>query len=154
MLEPQLVSPGITSVPDYVKNDTNNQHYIRLVQQQDVFPNLNTVALQSSLATFDLGYYPKDRGPYNFDAGPNVDPVTGRFLNPADRWGGIARAIDNTDFEASNVQFIQFWVMDPFINKGPNAPGGSLFFNLGNVSEDVLKDSRMFFENAIRPRKT
>lgn len=143
-IEPTLVDPG-TSVPDYVKNDSN-QHYIRMVQQQEVFPNKSIVALQNILTTFDLGFYPKERGPYNFDvANVNND---GSLMNPQTRWGGISRSIDNTDFEASNVEYIQFWVMDPFIG-GRNPQGGSLYFNLGNVSEDVLRDSRLFFENSI-----
>src|SRR5690606_1216442 len=61
---------------------------------------------------------------------------------------GIQRAIDYTDFEQSNVEFIEFWLLDPFINN-PNSTGGKLYINLGNVSEDVLKDSRKFFENGI-----
>jgi cell surface protein SprA len=145
-LEPLLLNPGAGGVPDYVKNDSN-QHYIRMVQQLDVFPNRPPQALQGALATFDLGFYPKARGPYNFDA-TNINPTTGELLNPKNRWAGITRSIDNTDFEASNVQYVQFWLMDPFI--GTNNPnGGSLYINLGNVSEDVLKDSRMFFENSI-----
>ncbi len=149
-IEPTLVDPG-TSVPAYVAKDPN-PHYIRMVQQQDVFPNLQTATLQSSLSTFDLGFYPSERGPYNFDVN-NIDPVTGNLLNPASRWGGITRSIDNTDFEASNVEYIQFWVMDPFIkdanNNWANHNGGSLYFNLGDVSEDIMKDSRLFFENGI-----
>ncbi|MCW3123202.1 MAG: sprA, partial [Flavipsychrobacter sp.] len=145
-IEPTLVDPG-TTVPKYIKDDPN-QHYIRMVQQTDVFPARNAAALQSALSTFDLTYYPKERGPYNFDV-TNIDQGTGALLNPASRWGGISRPIDNTDFEASNVEYIQFWVMDPFINRSPNAPGGSLYFNLGDVSEDILKDSRLFFENGI-----
>ena len=68
--------------------------------------------------------------------------------NPTTRWGGIQRPIEYSDFEASNVEFMEFWVLDPFINN-PGAQGGSLYVNLGNVSEDVLKDSRKAFENGI-----
>ena len=143
-IEPTLVDPG-SSVPNYVKDDSN-QHYIRLVQIPEVFPNQQTASLQGSLSTFDLAYYPREKGAYNFD---NVNINNDNTLiNPASRWGGIMRPIDNTDFEASNVEFIQFWVMDPFINN-PNSNGGSLFLNLGDVSEDILKDSRLFFENGI-----
>lgn len=145
MLDPTLVYPNSTS-PGYVKNDSN-QHYIRSVQVQQVFPNRSATFANQTLNTFDLGFYPKDRGPYNFDV-TNIDPNDGRLLNPEKRWGGITRAIDNTDFEASNVQYVQFWVMDPFLNKA-NPNGGSLYINLGNVSEDVMKDSRLFFENGI-----
>ena len=144
-IEPTLVDPGST-VPNYVKKDPN-QHYIRMVQQQDVFPNKTSIALQNALSTFDLGFYPKDRGQYNFDA-TNIDPASGALLNPEGRWGGITRPIDNTDFEASNVEYIQFWVMDPFIGR-TGQPRGSLYFNLGDVSEDIMKDSRLFFENGI-----
>lgn len=143
-LEPSLVDPN-SGVPQYVKDDPN-QHYIRLVQQNEVFPERPNVSLQNALSTLDLAYFPSDRGPYNFD----TDGITpdGKLTNPQDRWAGIQRPIDNSDFEQSNVEFIEFWMMDPFINK-PGAQGGSLFINLGNVSEDVLKDSRMFFENGI-----
>jgi len=144
-IEPTLVDPG-TSLPTYVNKDKANWDYIRMVQAQDVFPNQQTQALQSSLSTFDLGYYPRERGPYNFDA-VNVNS-DGTLKNPANRWGGITRPIDNTDFEASNVEYVQFWVMDPFINNTTSA-GGSLYIDLGDISEDIVKDSRMFFENGI-----
>ncbi|MCB0699044.1 MAG: cell surface protein SprA [Chitinophagales bacterium] len=143
-LEPTLVDPG-NGIPGYIKDD-QAQHYIRLVQQQEVFPQRSQQTLQNALSTLDLAYYPKDRGPYNFD----VDGVTtdGKLVNPERRWAGIQRPIDNSDFEQSNVEFIEFWMMDPFINR-PNSQGGELYLNLGNVSEDVLKDSRQFFENGI-----
>lgn len=143
MLDGSIFSSG---APGYVKYD-HNQHYIRPVSSKQVFPNRNTQTAQGQINTFDIGYYPDQRGPYNFDVA-NIDPSNGRLLNPEKRWGGIMRSIDNTDFEASNVQYVQFWVMDPFLNNA-NPNGGSLYINLGNVSEDVMKDSRMFFENGI-----
>lgn len=143
-IEPSLLDGAGSGVPNYVKNDPN-QHYIRIIQTQEVFPNKTTQNLQNVLSTLDLGFYPKDRGPYNFD--PNLNP-DGSLPNPQVRWGGITKSIDYSDFEASNVEFIELWMMDPFINN-PNAAGGSMYLNLGNVSEDVLKDSRNFFENGI-----
>jgi len=141
-IEPSLVD-AVGGIPDYVKKDPN-QHYIRLVQQQEVF-NKSLTTLQNGLTTFDLGYYPRERGPYNFDNKLNND---GTLTDPINRFGGIQRSIDYSDFEQSNVEFIEFWIMNPFIyNK--NSPGGQLYINLGNVSEDVLKDSRKFFENGI-----
>lgn len=151
-LEPSLIEPN-TGTPDWVKKDPN-QHYIRLVQQQDVFKQKSLNNLQNALSTFDLAYYPKDRGPYNFDATSSNLDANGKLKNPKDRWAGIMRAIENSDFEQSNVEFVEFWVMDPFINN-PASQGGSLYINLGNVSEDVLKDSRKFYENGISyPKKT
>jgi cell surface protein SprA len=145
-IEQTLIDGGGGS-PAYVTKDPR-QHFIRIVQQKDVFPNRGLTTYQTILSTFDLSYFPKNRGPYNFDA-TNIDN-DGLLLRPEDRWAGITRPIDNTDFEASNVEYIQFWVMDPFVHdKSGTTKGGSLFFNLGNVSEDVLKDSRMFFENGV-----
>ncbi|MBN9482979.1 MAG: cell surface protein SprA [Bacteroidetes bacterium 43-93] len=143
-IEPTLVDPS-TGVPDNVKKDPN-QHYIRLIQQQDVFPNKSNNTLQNALSTLDLAYYPKERGPYNFD--PTALDADGKLTNPADRWAGIMRPIDNSDFEQSNVEFIEFWVMDPFIHN-TTSKGGSLYINLGNISEDLLKDEHKFFENGI-----
>lgn len=148
-IEPSLID-AIGGVPEWVKRDPD-QHYIRLVQQQDVFPARSLQTLQNGLMTFDLAFYPRERGPYNFDTRLNAD---GTLQDPQARWGGIQRAIDFSDFEQSNVEFVEFWVMDPFINK-PNSTGGQLYLNLGNVSEDVLKDSRKFFENGIpNPKNT
>ena len=58
------------------------------------------------------------------------------------------REIETNDFEAANIEFIEFWMMDPFIDD-PGSSGGDLFFNLGNISEDILKDSRKSFENGL-----
>lgn len=143
-LEPSLVEPN-TGVPDFVKKDAN-QHYIRLVQQQDVFPQRSSNTLQNALGTLDLAYYPNERGPYNVDASALDD--NGFLTNPSSRWGGIMRPIDNSDFEQSNVEFIEFWMMDPFIGR-QTAQGGSLYINLGDISEDVLKDGKKSFENGL-----
>ncbi len=147
MIEPTLIDPLSGGVPAYVKNDPN-QHYIRMVQLQEIFPQSSQNALQNAVSTLDISYYPQERGPYNYDT-RNIDPLTGKFTNPKDRWGGITRYIDNTDFEQSNVEFIEIWMMDPFMNQRSLSPGGSMYINLGDISEDVLKDHSMSFENGI-----
>lgn len=145
-IEP-LLNGGGASAPASVRNDTVMQDYWRQVPQAEIFPKKSIITTQSVQATFDLNYNPRVRGPYNFDDN-NIDPATGNLLNPSSRWGGIQRSIEQSDFEQSNVEYITFWVLDPFIyNQGSN--GGYLYFNLGNVSEDVLKDSRLSFENGI-----
>jgi cell surface protein SprA len=116
------------------------------VSQQEIFPQRTPDFGQNQLVTFDLAYYPKDKGPYNYDA-LNLNP-NGQLQNPRNRWGGIMRAIDQTDFETANIEFLDFWVLDPFI-KSTNPQGGSMYINLGNMSEDVLKDSRSFYENGL-----
>ena len=119
---------------------------VRSVAQQEIFPQRTPDFGQNRLVTFDLSFYPKDKGPYNYDA-VGIDG-NGKLNNPRSRWGGIMRGIDQTDFETANIEFIEFWILDPFITK-TNPAGGSLYFDLGNISEDVLKDSRRFYENGI-----
>ncbi len=123
---------------------------VRLISQSEIFPQRTTDFGQNQLTTFDLAYYPDQKGPYNFDAAPASIDANNRLKNPAKRWGGLMRNIDQTDFETANVEFIEFWLQDPFI-KTPISPtaGGKLYFNLGNISEDVLKDGRRFYENGL-----
>lgn len=125
---------------------------MRAIFQREIFPQRSTNFGESQLVTFDMAYYPKDRGPYNVD-GTNVD-MSGKLLNPKKRWGGLMRSLDQTDFETANIEFIDFWMQDPFINStlNPNASsstGGKLYFNLGNISEDILKDGKRFYENGL-----
>lgn len=119
---------------------------VRAVYQKEIFPQRTTGFGESQLTTFDLAYYPRERGPYNFDA-TGVTPQ-GFLTNPNTRWGGLQRNIDQTDFETANIEFIEAWVQDPFI-LNPTSTGGKLYFNLGNISEDVLKDGRRFYENGL-----
>jgi cell surface protein SprA len=127
---------------------------VRQVYQKEIFPQRTTGFGESLLQTFDLSYYPTDRGPYNYDdATGNVAP-DGKLTTPNKRWGGLMRNIDQSDFETGNIEFIEFWMQDPFINstKRPNATsstGGKLYFNLGNISEDILKDGKRFYENGL-----
>lgn len=121
---------------------------IRAVQQQQIYPARSLDYGQAQLITFDLSYYPDEKGPYNFDARPGSIDANGKLLNPQQRWGGIMRGLDQVDFETGNVEFIEFWLQDPFLKKA-NSTGGQLYFNLGNISEDVLRDGRRFFENGL-----
>lgn len=121
--------------------------YVREVLETEVFPYKQSVTGQPlTLPTFDLAFYPSLRGPYNY-ATTNINN-DGTLANPRARWGGIFRGISTNDFESLNVQYIEFWVMDPFIGK-PNSQGGDLYFNLGNISEDILLDGRKSLENGL-----
>lgn len=121
---------------------------IRPVNVTQIYPNRTPDFGQAQLVTFDMAFYPKDIGPYNFDSRVGSVTADGKLLNPKTRWGGIMRGIDQVDFETGNVEFIEFWVQDPFL-KDPASTGGQLYFNLGNISEDVLRDGKRFFENGI-----
>ena len=137
------------------KDITSDQRQ-REVLINEVFPNYSLNSNQPrNIAMFDMAYYPRERGPYNFDVegSPGVSSGmdnTGELLDPETRWGGIMRPLTINNFEEQNIEFIQFWVMDPFL-EDPNNPGGDLYFNLGSISEDILKDGRQTFENGIDP---
>jgi cell surface protein SprA len=118
---------------------------VRQVFTNELFPNRTTNLTDVQLPTFDLTYYPKDRGPYNYNY-KDLDG-TGKAKNPIDKWGGIMRALDQTDFETSIIEYVEFWVQDPFLKSPANR--GSLVLNLGNVSEDILRDGRRFYENGM-----
>jgi len=107
---------------------------IRQVFTNELFPQRTTNITDVQLPTFDLSYYPKDRGPYNYNY-KDLDG-NGNSKNPSDKWGGIMRALDQTDFETNIIEYVEFWVQDPFIKSA--ATRGKLFLNLGNVSEDIL----------------
>ena len=153
------------NVPDFLRgnNDIKSNHYVRPINEKEIFPlRENQNLLNTQISTFDLQYLPSIKGPYNYErtptgtqysAGINQD---GTLKDPASRWGGIMRALDVNDFEAANVEYIDFWVMDPFDNAGGSASqGGDLYINLGNISEDILKDSRKFYEHGLpRPGST
>ncbi len=137
--------------PSYIKNDLNqlSNHYVREVFQSELFPDREALYNEATtIPIFNLAFYPKERGPYNLD-GTNISK-RGELLNPEARWGGIMRRILSayTDFEKNNFEFIEFWVMDPFINN-PDSKGGDIYFELGEISEDVLKDGKKFYENGI-----
>ncbi len=120
----------------------------RQVYSEEIFPNRSTDYGQSVITTFDLAFYPKEKGPYNFEYRTNRLNGNGNLLNPKQAWGGLMRNIDQTDFETGNIEFIEFWLQDPFIAK-PFSTGGQLYFNLGNISEDILKDGKRQYENGL-----
>tara|TARA_R110002096_G_scaffold109056_12_gene238712 strand:+ start:36057 stop:43514 length:7458 start_codon:yes stop_codon:yes gene_type:complete len=143
--------------PNHIRNSpSQSNNFSREIIETEVFPNKDPEpGLINNLPTLDLAFYPNERGPYNyetvgsgFSSGLNRD---GSLSNPQSRWGGIMREILSSDFEASNVEFIQFWIMDPFNEQdgNPNHDGGNLYFNIGSISEDILKDSRKSFENGL-----
>lgn len=138
-------------VPGYMKSDPAmlSNPYVREVKIDEIFPYRDLSYGEANyMQTLNLSFYPKERGPYNLDA-DNIDE-NGNLLNPEKRWGGIMRKMDNTNFEASNVEYIQFWMLDPFLDPdNPNTEGGDLYFNFGEMSEDILKDGMKSYENGL-----
>lgn len=135
--------------PSYIRNNKELQgsHFVREIFERELFPNRNTPQGQpTNISVLNLSFYPDERGPYNYDD-INVDP-DGRLLNPQNRWGGVMRSIGTTDFETANIEYIEFWLMDPFVYDSTMS-GGDFYINLGNVSEDILRDGRKSFENGM-----
>ncbi|MDR1810922.1 MAG: cell surface protein SprA [Prevotella sp.] len=145
--------------PSHIKADKEqlSNHFVRRITMDELYPYRDASYNESSyIPALNLSFYPQQRGPYNLDA-DRIDSK-GNLLEPQKRWGGISRKMSVKDFEANNYEYIEFWLMDPFIynERGSEfdaykTSGGDLYFNLGEISEDVLKDGRKFFENGLPP---
>lgn len=139
--------------PKNVDKEEISKNSARQVLENEVFPNRvnNQNNIITNIAVLNLAHYPAERGPYNFDVTENyysagVD-AGGNLEQPETRWSGMMRKIESTDFEASNIEYIEFWMMDPFTEDPDNK--GELYINLGEVSEDILRDGRKGFENGL-----
>ena len=132
--------------PDGIGDDDVSDLYTRRVFIEEIFPQVDIIqGQQAVINTLDLAYYPTERGPYNFSAGADDGILD---TNPNDNWAGITRQLTTTDFEQSNVEYLEFWIQDPFLDNPAN-PGGTISFNLGSISEDVLTDGRKQYENGL-----
>ncbi len=146
-----FTSRNSSLAPGYLRSDLDqlSNPYVREVTIHELFPGRNlTYGESSTIQTLNLTFYPTERGPYNLDA-ENVDD-RGRLLSPEKRWGGIMRRMDNANFEQNNIEYLQFWLMSPFLDPAqPNIEGGDLYINFGEISEDILKDGLKSYENGI-----
>ncbi|RKR09500.1 protein involved in gliding motility SprA [Flavobacterium sp. 90] len=136
-----------TSKPSGISNDDLSLNTTRRIYSRELYPNTDIAQGQIQVInTLDLSYYPSDRGPYNNNPNFSTDPASSNF-------GGIMRALNSTNFEQGNVEYIQFWVLDPYVGNGEAQTNntGKIYFNLGEVSEDVLKDGRKQYENGLGP---
>lgn len=154
-IDPLFTRRSSSLTPAHIKSDLDqlSDAYVREVYVSDLYPQRDRNSYSgatSTLPIMNLAYYPNERGPYNFN--PNLLP-DGRLASPKNHWGGMMRKLDMSDFEAANVEYIEFWMLDPFINssKQPNASeyGGDFYINLGEVSEDILCDGKKFYESGM-----
>ena len=155
---------GAGDTPGNIDADALSRSETRQINYDELFPNQELdVTQQSLIRTLDLAYFPGERGSYNFEQPADISNPT-RLENPEDRWAGIMRPLTTNNFEQANVEYIQFWVMDPYTNYSiTNSEGlpsginpqdlqnqvGDLYINLGNISEDILKDNRKMYENGL-----
>ncbi len=142
--------------PENVSNDELSNNFVRQVSENEVFPAKDIPnGTPTNIGVFNVAFYPEDKGPYNYDAMPTSISAgvnsDGTLADPESRWGGLMRKIESPDFEAANIEYIEFWMMDPFAEGTPNTnlTGGDLYFNLGDISEDILKDSRKSYEHGL-----
>ena len=134
--------------PGGISDQDLSTYATRRVFIDEIYPNTDIVQGQAQVIyTLDMAYYPGQRGQFNYNptaSGSNNLP------NPEENFGGIMREITTTNFEQSNVEFIEFWVMDPFIyDENLSIDEGRVTFNLGSISEDILKDGRKQYENGL-----
>ncbi len=136
------------SRPSELRDDDVSSYSTRRIFKEEIFPNSDILEGDTqAVFSLDLSYYPKERGMYNYNPAAAND---NKLPNPKENFGGIMRGIENSDFEQTNVQYIEFWIMDPYIYDGnANLSKGKLVFNLGSISEDVLKDGRKQYENGL-----
>ncbi len=152
IIDPLFYDRNGTLRPSNVDKTELSKNSVRQVLETEVFPNKDIPSgTPTNIAVFNLSFYPTERGPYNFDvlpgslsAGLNED---GGLNSPTSRWAGIMRKIESTDFEATNIEYIEFWMMDPFTEDAENK--GDLYINLGDISEDILRDGRKSYENGL-----
>ena len=155
-IDPLFTRRGSSLTPGHIKGDLKqlSNHYVREVYTKELFPLRDQSSYQgatNTLNVLNLAYYPSEPGPYNF----NVTDLQadGTLLNPQRNWGGMMRKLDTNDFEQANIEYIEFWMLDPFIYSREEADaadyGGDFYINLGEVSEDILRDGKKFYESGM-----
>ena len=150
-IDPLFTRRSSSLTPSHIKSDLEqlSNHYVREVYNRELFPNKEQRFGESStLSVLNLAYYPDERGPYNLNT--NLD-VNGKLANPREHWGGMMRKLNTSDFEQANIEYVEFWLMDPFVYTRTEAGdySGDLCINLGEVSEDILKDGKKFYESGM-----
>ncbi len=155
-IDPLFTRRGSSLTPGHIKSDLKqlSNHYVREVYVKELFPLRQQNSYQgatNTLSVLNLAYYPSEPGPYNF----NVEDLQadGTLKNPQLNWGGMMRKLDTNDFEQANIEYIEFWLLDPFLytREQPDAKeyGGDFYINLGEVSEDILRDGKKFYESGM-----
>ncbi len=154
-VDPIFTRHSSTLTPAHIKSDLDqlSNHYVREVYVKELYPNRQQSTYNGATATLsvlNLAYYPEERGPYNLTRDLTTD---GRLRQPETKWGGMMRKLETTDFEQANIEYIEFWLLDPFIYTREQGTAsdysGDLYFNLGEVSEDILRDGKKFYESGM-----
>ena len=140
--------------PNNIDQNELSKNAVRQVLETEIFPTKDIeTGTPTNVSVLNLAYYPEERGPYNYDVvstpySAGIDE-NGNLNNPASRWGGIMRRMESIDFEATNIEYLEFWLMDPFADEEYQNNPGKLYINFGDISEDILRDGRKFYENGL-----
>ncbi|WP_255402316.1 cell surface protein SprA [Tenacibaculum sp. SG-28] len=141
---------GTTNRPSNINENELSRDQVRQIRYEELFDIDLDITQQNLVRTLDLAFYPAERGPYNYNTNPDeadIDASNDKvsLLKPEENWGGIMRSLTTNNFEQANVEYIQFWLMDPYenysiteeegfpSNLNPNDPTnytGKLFINL------------------------
>ncbi len=150
-LDPVFQATDRNLTPSNIGPIDQSDHWVRTVLQREIFQDLQLQQGQpQQLATLDLSFYPDERGQYNLNTQDLLED--GTLDNPQENWGGIMRRIETNDFEATNIDYLEIWMLDPFTyskHNGTKHSTGQLYINLGSVSEDVIPDRRRSAENGL-----
>ena len=154
-VDPIFTRRSSSLTPSHIKSDLDqlSDHRVREIYVKELYPNRDQSTYNGAVSTLpvlNLAYYPQERGPYNLTTQFNAD---GTLKNPAAKWGGMMRKLETTDFEQANIEYVEFWLLDPFIYQRQAGTAsqysGDLYINLGEVSEDVLRDGKKFYESGM-----
>lgn len=167
IVDNQFYRDGGRFKPSNITSTDLENHYVRAVLPTEIFPKRNPPQGNFFEPVLDIAYYPYERGPYNynpdltFDSDKNIVKLNDE---PNKNWAGITTAIrTEVDFDKANIEYVEFWMLDPFINNSErgriidgvfnnfNTTGGKLIFHMGSISEDVIRDGRHGFENGLPP---
>lgn len=160
---------GTVNRPSNIDENELSRDEVRQIRFEELFDLDLDITQQNLVRTLDLAYYPSERGPYNFNANAGEVSVDAggnsvTLKNPENNWGGIMRSLTTNNFEQANVEYIQFWLMDPYDNYSLTTQEGvpvgikpadianqvgKLVINLGNISEDILRDGSKQYENGL-----
>lgn len=139
-IDPRFYGIG-GKAPNGINAEAVSNHASRRVQTKELYNSRDFVAGEQLYTnTFDITYFPNERGPYNVN--PNNETTQ-------ERWAGLMRPITVSNFVNSNIEYVEFWMMDPYADGKNLGTNPKLLLQLGNVSEDVLKDGKLQYENGL-----
>ena len=154
-IDPLFTRRSSSLTPSHIKSDLDqlSNWYVREIYVNELYPYRDQNSYSgatNTLPILNLAFYPDERGPYNLNTNLNSE---GKLMNPRQTWGGMMRKLDTNDFEAANIEYVEFWMLDPFIYSRRDGTasqhGGELYINLGEMSEDVLRDGKKFYESGM-----